>query len=95
MDKKDTEIEQETNSIKKSDSEVRQEVNTRSRKGSPYKERKNEKIKKDSVKLETKELEIDFICREDLALTTVREFFEIFVQSVKKEEKFHLYLLNP
>lgn len=72
LDKRDTEIEQE--SLNK----TKDAYNSR-KSGSPYKERKNEKGKKESVKLETKELEIDFICREDLALTTVREFFEIFV----------------
>ena len=32
-----------------------------------------------------KEMVIDFICREDLAITTVKEFFEIFITSIKKE----------
>lgn len=41
-----------------------------------------------------KEMVIDFLCREDLAITTLKEFFEIFVSSIKKEQVFHLELLN-
>jgi hypothetical protein len=32
-----------------------------------------------------KEMVIDFICREDLIITTLKEFFEIFISSIKKE----------
>lgn len=32
-----------------------------------------------------KEMVIDFLCREDLVITTLKEFFEIFVSSIKKE----------
>lgn len=32
-----------------------------------------------------KEMVIDFICREDLVITTLKEFFEIFISSIKKE----------
>ena len=32
-----------------------------------------------------KEMVIDFVCREDLIITTLREFFEIFISSIKKE----------
>ena len=38
---------------------------------------------------------IDFICREDLVLTTLKEFFEIFISSIKKEQVFHSELMNP
>ena len=31
-----------------------------------------------------KEIVIDFVCREDLVITTLREFFEIFISSIKK-----------
>ena len=42
-----------------------------------------------------KEMVIDFICREDLMITTLKEFFEIFISSIKKEQIFHKELLNP
>ena len=32
-----------------------------------------------------KEILVDFICREDLLITTLKEFFEIFITSMKKE----------
>jgi hypothetical protein len=38
---------------------------------------------------------IDFICREDLVLTTLKEFFEIFITSIKKDQVFHSELLSP
>ena len=31
------------------------------------------------------EMVIDFVCREDLVITTLKEFFEIFISSIKKE----------
>ena len=37
---------------------------------------------------------IDYYCREDLSLTTLKEFFEIFISSLKKEQAFHKELLN-
>jgi hypothetical protein len=42
-----------------------------------------------------KEMVIDFVCREDLIITTLKEFFEIFISSIKKEQIFHKELLNP
>lgn len=41
-----------------------------------------------------KEMVIDFICREDLVITTLKEFFEIFISSIKKEQVFHSELLS-
>lgn len=41
-----------------------------------------------------KEMVIDFICREDLVITTLKEFFEIFISSIKKRQVFHLELLS-
>lgn len=41
-----------------------------------------------------KEMVIDFICREDLVITTLKEFFEIFISSIKKEQIFHSELLS-
>ena len=41
-----------------------------------------------------KEMVIDFICREDLVITTLKEFFEIFITSIKKEQTFHSELLS-
>jgi hypothetical protein len=32
-----------------------------------------------------KEMIIDFVCREDLVITTLKEFFEVFISSIKKE----------
>jgi len=32
-----------------------------------------------------KEMVVDFVCREDLVITTLREFFEVFIQSIKKQ----------
>jgi hypothetical protein len=32
-----------------------------------------------------KEMVIDFVCREDLNITTLKEFFEVFITSLKKE----------
>jgi hypothetical protein len=37
---------------------------------------------------------VDFACREDLAITSLREFLEVFVQSVKREQVFHQELLS-
>ena len=37
---------------------------------------------------------IDFVCREDLLITTLKEFFEIFISSIKKEQIFHKELLS-
>ena len=37
---------------------------------------------------------IDFVCREDLIITTLKEFFEIFISSIKKEQIFHKELLS-
>lgn len=42
-----------------------------------------------------KEMIIDFVCREDLVITTLKEFFEVFISSIKKEQIFHRELLNP
>ena len=36
-----------------------------------------------------KDLTVDFACREDLAITSLREFLEVFVQSVKGDQAFH------
>ena len=41
-----------------------------------------------------KEMQIDFICREDLVITTLKEFFEIFISSIKKEQIFHTELMS-
>ena len=41
-----------------------------------------------------KEMVIDFICREDLVITTLKEFFEIFISSIKKDQQFHTELLS-
>ena len=41
-----------------------------------------------------KEMIIDFVCREDLLSTTLKEFFEIFIASIKKEQMFHRELLG-
>ncbi len=41
-----------------------------------------------------KEMVIDFICREDLNITTLKEFFEIFISSIKKNQIFHSELLS-
>ena len=32
-----------------------------------------------------KQMTIDYYCREDLTVTTLKEFFEIFISSLKKE----------
>lgn len=34
---------------------------------------------------EVKQMVVDFVCREDLNITTLKEFFEVFVNSIKKE----------
>lgn len=38
---------------------------------------------------------IDFVSRQDLQVTTLKEFFEIFISSIKKEQIFHKELLSP
>ena len=43
----------------------------------------------------SKEMVIDFVSREELDLTTLKEFFEIFISSVKKEMQFHSELISP
>jgi hypothetical protein len=42
-----------------------------------------------------KQMTIDFYCREDLTLTTLKEFFEIFIASLRKDQAFHQELLSP
>jgi hypothetical protein len=37
---------------------------------------------------------IDYYCREDMPVTTLREFFEIFISSLKKEQAFHQELTS-
>ena len=37
---------------------------------------------------------IDYYCREDLTVTTLKEFFEIFISSLKKEQAFHQELIG-
>ena len=41
-----------------------------------------------------KEIVIDFFGREDLVISTMKEFFEIFISSIKKEQVFHAELLS-
>ena len=41
-----------------------------------------------------KQMTIDYYCREDLAVTTLKEFFEIFISSLKKEQAFHRELIE-
>lgn len=36
-----------------------------------------------------KQMTIDYYCREDLTVTTLKEFFEIFISSLKKDQAFH------
>lgn len=36
-----------------------------------------------------KQMTIDYYCREDLTITTLKEFFEIFISSLKKDQAFH------
>jgi hypothetical protein len=43
-----------------------------------------------------KEMSVEFVgCREDLLITTVREFLEIIVMSLLKGQTFHSELMNP
>jgi len=42
-----------------------------------------------------KEIVVDFLCREDLAITTLKEFLELFVSSIKKQQCLHSELMNP
>lgn len=51
------------------------------------------KLQKPAFK-NVKEMVIDFICREDLIITTLKEFFEIFISSIKKDQVFHSELLS-
>jgi len=37
---------------------------------------------------------IDYYCREDLTVTTLKEFFEIFISSLKKDQAFHQELIS-
>ena len=37
---------------------------------------------------------IDYYCREDLSITTLKEFFEIFISSLKKDQAFHQELIS-
>ena len=41
-----------------------------------------------------KQMTIDYYCREDMPVTTLREFFEIFISSLKKEQAFHQELTS-
>lgn len=36
-----------------------------------------------------KQMTIDYFCREDLTVTTLKEFFEIFISSLRKDQAFH------
>ena len=41
------------------------------------------------------EIVIDFICREDIVIATLKEFFEIFIASIREDQYFHVVLLSP
>ena len=41
-----------------------------------------------------KQMTIDYYCREDLTVTTLKEFFEIFISSLKKDQAFHQELIS-
>jgi len=41
-----------------------------------------------------KQMTIDYYCREDLSITTLKEFFEIFISSLKKDQAFHQELIS-
>jgi hypothetical protein len=41
-----------------------------------------------------KQMTIDYYCRQDLSITTLKEFFEIFISSLKKDQAFHQELIN-
>ena len=41
------------------------------------------------------EIVIDFVCREDLNIGTMKEFFEIFIASIKTDQYFHTVLMSP
>ena len=41
------------------------------------------------------EIVIDFVCREDMVMATMKEFFEIFIASIKGDQYFHIVLMSP
>ena len=41
-----------------------------------------------------KQMTIDYYCREELVLTSLKEFFEIFISSLYKEQAFHAELMD-
>jgi len=53
----------------------------------------SKKINSGSFKI-LKDLTVDFSCREDLAITSLKEFLEVFIQSVKRDQVFHTELLS-
>ena len=57
-------------------------------------EKFKKKLKKPAAFKNVKEMVIDFICREDLIITTLKEFFEIFISSIKKDQVFHSELMS-
>jgi len=69
-------------------------------KDSKDKERKRKQLLKAQQKQlikkysKVKQMTIDYYCREDLTVTTLKEFFEIFISSLKKEQAFHQELTS-
>ena len=56
------------------------------RRADAFKQKEKLKKKKKTLAFKNvKEMVIDFICREDLIITTLKEFFEIFISSIKKD----------
>ena len=43
---------------------------------------------------DSKHITVDFVCQKNLALTTLKEFLEIFLTSIRNEDTFHTELMG-
>ena len=43
---------------------------------------------------DSRHITVDFVCQKSLALTTLKEFLEIFVSSIKNSDSFHSELMG-
>ena len=77
--------------IEKDPSQQKSPSAAEKRKKASLKAQQKQLIKKYS---KVKQMTIDYYCREDLTVTTLKEFFEIFISSLKKEQAFHAELMS-
>ena len=41
-----------------------------------------------------KQITVDFVCQKNLALTTLKEFLEVFLSSIRNDQAFHFEIMS-